>query len=241
MLLFSRSVVSDSLRPHGLQHARLPCPSPSPRACSNSRPLSRWCHPTITLQVGERRGGRGREGGRKRSKKKWRKRGREGKIQAEKNMCACVLSHIWLFETLWTTAHQAPLSMGFFRQEYWSRLPFSPPGQILTQGSNPQLLHCRQILHHWAIREAWQKKKATHNLQSPSTVLQSRHFDKRFFNRTKLLKYPLISSFLPQPQAWVKSERKHSFRFQPTNHPWDLGEGLALRVGSHRSKQHLEC
>ena len=46
LLLFSRSAVYDSLRPHGLQHARLPCPSPSPRACSNSRPLSRWCHPT---------------------------------------------------------------------------------------------------------------------------------------------------------------------------------------------------
>ena len=39
-LLFSCSVVSDSLRPHGLQHARLPCPSPSPRACSHSCPLS---------------------------------------------------------------------------------------------------------------------------------------------------------------------------------------------------------
>ena len=38
----------DSLRPHGLQHARLPCPSPSPGACSNSWPLSRWCLPTIS-------------------------------------------------------------------------------------------------------------------------------------------------------------------------------------------------
>jgi len=45
---FSRSVVSDSLRPHGLQHARLPCPSPTPRTCSNSCPLSRWCYPTIS-------------------------------------------------------------------------------------------------------------------------------------------------------------------------------------------------
>ena len=47
-LLFSCSVTSSSLRPHGLQHTRLPCPSLSPRVCSNSRPLSRWCHPTIT-------------------------------------------------------------------------------------------------------------------------------------------------------------------------------------------------
>ena len=51
MLLFSRSVMSDSLWPHGLQHARFPCPSPSTGACSNSRPFSQWCHPTISPSV----------------------------------------------------------------------------------------------------------------------------------------------------------------------------------------------
>ena len=45
---FSHSVVSDSLQPHGLQHARLSCPLPTPGACSNSCPLSRCCHPTIS-------------------------------------------------------------------------------------------------------------------------------------------------------------------------------------------------
>ena len=50
-VFFSCSVMSDSLRPHGLQHARLPCPSPTPRACSNSCPLSQWCHPTISPSV----------------------------------------------------------------------------------------------------------------------------------------------------------------------------------------------
>ena len=44
LLLFSHSVVSESLRPHGLQHARLLCPSPSTGACSNSCPLSQWYH-----------------------------------------------------------------------------------------------------------------------------------------------------------------------------------------------------
>ena len=48
---FSRSVVSDYLRPYGLQHTRLPCLSPAPRACSNSCPVSRWCHPTISSSV----------------------------------------------------------------------------------------------------------------------------------------------------------------------------------------------
>ena len=51
LLSFSRSVVSDSLQPHGLQHTRLPCPSPSPRACSNSHPLSQWCPLTISSSV----------------------------------------------------------------------------------------------------------------------------------------------------------------------------------------------
>ena len=48
---YSRSVASDSLRPYGLQHTRLPCPSPNPRACSNSSPSSQWCHPTISSSV----------------------------------------------------------------------------------------------------------------------------------------------------------------------------------------------
>ena len=48
---FSHSVMSSSLWPHGLQHARLPCPSPTLRACTNSCPLSWWCHPTIPSSV----------------------------------------------------------------------------------------------------------------------------------------------------------------------------------------------
>ena len=48
---FSRSVVADFLWPHGLQHTRLPSPLPTPRACSNSCPLSWWCYPTISSSV----------------------------------------------------------------------------------------------------------------------------------------------------------------------------------------------
>ena len=48
---FSHSVVSDSLQPHGLPHVRLPCPSPTPGAFSNSCPLSRWCHSAIWSYV----------------------------------------------------------------------------------------------------------------------------------------------------------------------------------------------
>ena len=48
---FSRSVVSYSLRPHESQHARPPCPSPTPGAHSDSRPLSQWCHPAVSSSV----------------------------------------------------------------------------------------------------------------------------------------------------------------------------------------------
>ena len=51
LVQFSRSVVSNSLRPHESQHARPPCPSPTPGVHSDSRPLSQWCHPAISSSV----------------------------------------------------------------------------------------------------------------------------------------------------------------------------------------------
>ena len=48
---FSLPVVAKSMQPHGLQHTRLPCLSPAPRACSNSYPSSQWCHPAISSSV----------------------------------------------------------------------------------------------------------------------------------------------------------------------------------------------
>ena len=58
------------------------------------------------------------------------------------------LSCVRLFVTPWMVAYQAPQSLGFSRQEYWSGLLFPSPGIIPTQGSNPGLLHCRQMLYH---------------------------------------------------------------------------------------------
>ena len=49
-----------------------------------------------------------------------------------------VLSHVRLFATPWTVAHQAPLSMGFSRQEYWSGLPFPSPGDLPNPGIEPR-------------------------------------------------------------------------------------------------------
>ena len=52
-------------------------------------------------------------------------------------VCTQSLSRVWLFATLWTVARQAPLSMGFSRQEYWRGLPFPPPGDLPSPGIEP--------------------------------------------------------------------------------------------------------
>ena len=54
------------------------------------------------------------------------------------HVCAQLLSHTQLFSTPWTVACQAPPSMGFSRQEYWSRLPFPPPGELPNPGTEPR-------------------------------------------------------------------------------------------------------
>ena len=55
-------------------------------------------------------------------------------------------SRVWVYETLWTAARQAPLSMGFSRQEYWSGLPCSPPGNLPDSGIEPESLMSNM---HW--------------------------------------------------------------------------------------------
>ena len=55
-------------------------------------------------------------------------------------VCVCVFRHVRLFATPWTTACQFPLSMGFSRQEYWSGLPFPPPGHLPDLGIEPASL-----------------------------------------------------------------------------------------------------
>ena len=67
-----------------------------------------------------------------------------------------MVGRIGLFVTLWTVAHQAPLSMGFSRQKYWNGLPFPLPGDLLIQESNLHLLcllNWQVFLYHWAIWE----------------------------------------------------------------------------------------
>ena len=71
-------------------------------------------------------------------------------VQSERVRLSCVR----LFVTPRTVARQASLSVGFSRQEYWSRLSFLLQGIFPSQGCNPGLLHCRRILYHLSHREA---------------------------------------------------------------------------------------
>ena len=70
--------------------------------------------------------------------------------------CKCYSrSRVPLFGSPWTVACQAPLSVGFSRREYWSGLLFPSPGILPTQGLNPSLLPCRQILYHLSHQGSW--------------------------------------------------------------------------------------
>ena len=77
--------------------------------------------------------------------------------------CACILSHfshIWLFVTLWTVVHQAPLPTGFSRQEYWSGLPCPPPGHLPDPGMEPRSLTLAGGF--FTSRASWEAHMQTH-------------------------------------------------------------------------------
>ena len=87
---------------------------------------------------------------------------------------ACVLSHsshVWLFATLWTVAHKAPLSVGFSRQEYWSGLPGPPPGDLLDPGFEPMCLKSPTLAHgFFTTSTTWEAQCASSTLYKYSTT-----------------------------------------------------------------------
>ena len=193
---FSRSVVSDSLWPHESQHARPPCPSPTPGVHSNSCASSRWCRPAISSSVvpfsycpqslpasgsfpmsqlfawdGQNIGVSALASVLPKNTQGWSPLEWTGWISLQSKyvyltkisrgkwkspfpltsshlnlihlyVCICVFSHSVVSNsaTPQTVAHQAPLSMEIFRQEYWSGLPFPPPGNLLDPGTEPMSL-----------------------------------------------------------------------------------------------------
>ena len=194
IIQFSRSVVSDCLGPHESQYARPPCPSPTPRVHSDSRPSSQWCHPAIASSVIPFSSCP--QPSQHQSLFQWVNSAWDGQstgvsaayisspfrawntaaaaaaksLQSYPTLCDSIdgsppgfsvhgmlqartlewiaisfsnawkwkvkvksLSSVWLFETPWTAAYQAPLSVGVSRQEYLSGLPLPSPGTQQTR------------------------------------------------------------------------------------------------------------
>ena len=101
------------------------------------------------------------------------------------DVCAQWLSRVQLFATLWTVAHQAPLSMGFFRQEYWSGLPFPPLGDLPDPGITPvfpALAGDSLLLSHQgsAALSPLRRKFSTANLSAKSNLFGF-HMGPQFF------------------------------------------------------------
>ena len=164
---FSRSVMSDSLRPYGLQHTRLPCPSPTPGACWNSCPLSQRCHPNISschplfllpsifpsIRVFSNelalclRWPSNEYSGLISFRMDWLdllavQETRKSLLQHHSSKASILrrsafFSCVQFFATLQTVAHQAPLSIGLSRQEYWSELLWTLPGDLPNPGTEP--------------------------------------------------------------------------------------------------------
>ena len=172
--------MSDPLQPHELQHAKLPCPSLSPRICSNSLPLSRWCYltisssaaplsfclhsfpasgsfpkswfpgyhaaaakslqlcPTLCDPIDGRPTGSPVPGILQERTLEWVaisfSNAWQWKVKVK------LLSRVRLLATPWTAAHQAPQSMGFSRQEYWSGVPLPSP-QVTIHTTKRHTIH----------------------------------------------------------------------------------------------------
>ena len=119
---------------------------------------------------------------------------------------------VQLFATPWTVAHQVPLSMGFFRQEYWSGLPLSSPRNLLTQGLNLGLLHCRQtfffFLIIWATREFhWRRKWQTISVFLPWEPMNSMKRQKETTLKAELPR--LVGALYATGEEWRNSSRKN--------------------------------
>ena len=75
-------------------------------------------------------------------------------LESASSWCTCAqLYSLWLFVTPWAVAHQAPLSIGFFRQEYWTGMPFLPSDDLPSSAIESCLLHCRGILYCWSTED----------------------------------------------------------------------------------------
>ena len=118
-----------------------------------------------------------------------------------------------LTATSWTIAHQAPLSMGFSRQEYWSGLPFPSPGDLSDHGLNPCLLHWRQISYH-----------LSHQGSPKPVAISKAKQESNFFPQLMAVEL-LLTPSLCWPHSlvpWAVNPRNQPVLRQPNN-PWQAG------------------
>ena len=101
--------------------------------------------------------------------------------------CALSLSQVWLFVTSWMVAHQAPLSRGFSRQEYWSGLQALLQGIFPTQGMNPGFPHCRQILYHVNLHIYKIRQLLICGIINLHKILSTEPSQRGFFNKIKFI------------------------------------------------------
>ena len=136
------------------------------------------------------------------------------------------------FETPSTIAHQAPLSMAFPRQEYWSGLPFPSPGESSwPRHYLPCLLHCRQILYHWATWEAFSSVQSLSRVQlfaTPWTI--ACQVSLSITNSQSLLKLMSIESVMPSNHLILCRHLLLPLSIFPS-----------IRVFSNESVLHIRC
>jgi len=154
----------------------------------------------------------------------------------------CMLSHfshVWLFVNLWTIAHQAPLSMEFSRQEYWSGLPCPPPGDLPDPGMEPTSLISPTLEGRFfttsatweALNYGWQDTKTP---QSPTATSEA------FETKAGTCTCPLHT---PTPEGWAShlshpssSTPGHSTTLSPYN-----GAAWLPPLGSKWAREPVVC
>ena len=138
--------MSNSLQPYGLQHIRLPCPTLFPGVCSNSCPLSQWCHPTISSSVTPFSSGVTTGGLSLKELVYFMQIIKFTGLQLIAEFpCVCMLSHfscVWPFATLWTAACQASLSFAIS----WNLLRFMSL-ELMMPSNHLILCHPLLLLH----------------------------------------------------------------------------------------------
>ena len=123
------------------------------------------------------------------------------------------LSRVWIFATPWVVACQAPVSMGFPRQEYWSQLPFPSPGHLLNPGMEPasSALGGRWILYHWTIREAHEPLDHQENPQIKELYSICNFIHLTFYHEVFQCLSNVIHTFVWISLSWLIILKKYEF------------------------------